>query len=78
VKPTEADVGESRDDESRDEPRRIALSPCSRPSALAGCGLGAGPAPTAVKLSVTRDFGARRDARTPVALTSRHADRRQR
>jgi hypothetical protein len=27
-------------------------------SALAGCGLGAGPAPTAVQLLVTRDFGA--------------------
>ncbi len=26
--------------------------------ALAGCGLGAGPAPTAVKLTITREFGA--------------------
>ncbi len=26
-------------------------------AALVGCGLGAGPAPTAVQLLVTRDFG---------------------
>lgn len=36
-------------------------------SALGGCGLGAGPAPTAVRLVVTRDFGARvvRESETP-------------
>jgi hypothetical protein len=32
--------------------------------ALAGCGLGAGPAPTAVQLLVTREFGARQLARS--------------
>lgn len=35
----------------------LALALCA--VALGGCGLGAGPAPSAVKLSVTRDFGAR-------------------
>jgi hypothetical protein len=35
-----------------------ALGACLGGLALAGCGLGAGPAPSAVKLVVTRDFGA--------------------
>ena len=35
----------------------LALALCA--ATLGGCGLGAGPAPSAVKLSVTRDFGAR-------------------
>ena len=44
-------------------PLQVALLACI--AALAGCGLGAGPAPTAVKLLVTSDFGAR--AIDPVA-----------
>jgi hypothetical protein len=37
----------------------IAIAALSAGLALAGCGLGAGPAPTAVRLLVTSDFGAR-------------------
>jgi hypothetical protein len=36
-----------------------ALCACLGALALAGCGIGAGPAPSAVRLVVTRDFGAR-------------------
>jgi hypothetical protein len=38
-------------------PQQLALLGCV--AALAGCGLGAGPAPTAVKLLVTSNFGTR-------------------
>jgi hypothetical protein len=43
------------------------LVPLAALCALAGCGLGAGPAPKNVGLTVTRDFGARlvREAHTP-------------
>jgi len=36
-----------------------ALAPLLAALAVAGCGLGAGPAPTGVQLTITRDFGAR-------------------
>jgi Domain of unknown function (DUF4430) len=51
-------------------PRRLALATLLGAGLIAGCGLGAGPTPGAVTLTVTREFGAR-PLRSPPALQVR-------